>query len=168
MKGFSISNLVCFCLLCTFAPSLASANDNLKEILRESNWDGIIGTWVDRDSQGAAIKTTYSWKLKDRVIEVVTKEAGKESVALIGVNAKTNEVFQMGVASDGSSSLGSWNFKKDGMAVLGMAYTAGDGSEGALEIRLHLDDKDSMTITIVLPQPIEIEMVRADKKNQRR
>ena len=168
MKGFSISNLVCFCLLCTFAPSLASANDNLKEILRESNWDGIIGTWVDRDSQGAAIKTTYSWKLKDRVIEVVTKEAGKESVALIGVNAKTNEVFQMGVASDGSSSLGSWNFKKDGMAVLGMAYTAGDGSEGALEIRLHLDDKDSMTITIVLPQPIEIEMVRVDKKNQRR
>ncbi|MDG2013375.1 MAG: hypothetical protein P8J33_07715 [Pirellulaceae bacterium] len=168
MKGFSISNLVCFCLLCTFAPSLASANDNLKEILRESNWDGIIGTWVDRDSQGAAIKTTYSWKLKDRVIEVVTKEAGKESVALIGVNAKTNEVFQMGVASDGSSSLGSWNFKKDGMAVLGMAYTAGDGSEGSLEIRLHLDDKDSMTITIVLPQPIEIEMVRVDKKNQRR
>lgn len=157
-----------FCVsLCIILPSITSANDNLRDILRKSKWDGIIGTWVDQASNGDALETTYAWKIKDRVIEVVTKEAGKESVALIGVNAKTHEVFQMGAASDGSSSLGNWKFKDDSTAVLGMVFTAGDGSEGALEIRLYLEDKDSMTVTIVLPQPIEIEMVRVAKKNQR-
>ena len=167
MQIFKIKNLLVCASLCIIMPSFASANENLKDMLRKSKWDGIIGTWVDRASNGDAFETTYAWKIKDRVIEVVTKEAGKESVALIGVNAKTNEVFQMGAASDGSSSLGNWKFKDDGTAVLGMVFTAGDGSEGALEIRLHLDDKDAMTITIVLPQPIEIEMVRVAKKNQR-
>ncbi len=164
MQIFETKNLL-FCVsLCIILPSITSANDNLRDLLRKSKWDGIIGTWVDQASNGGVLETTYAWKIKDRVIEVVTKEAEKESVALIGVNAKTHDVFQMGATSDGSSSQGNWKFKDDGTAVLGMVFTAGDGSEGALEIRPYLEDKDSMTVTIVLPQPIEIEMVRVGKK----
>ncbi|MCP4464219.1 MAG: hypothetical protein GY819_15615 [Planctomycetaceae bacterium] len=108
MQIFKTKNLL-FCVsLCIILPSITSANDNLRDLLRKSKWDGIIGTSVDQASNGDAPETTYAWKIKDRVIEVVTKEAEKESVALIGVNAKTHDVFQMGATSDGSSSLGNW------------------------------------------------------------
>ncbi|MCP4080119.1 MAG: hypothetical protein GY743_07715 [Planctomycetaceae bacterium] len=118
MQIFETKNLL-FCVsLCIILPSITSANDNLRDILRKSKWDGIIGTWVDQASNGGALETTYAWKIKDRVIEVVTKEAEKESVALIGVNAKTHDVFQMGATSDGSSSLGNWRTGNSRTTVL--------------------------------------------------
>ena len=84
--------------------SQASAGEKLSDILRDSNWEGIIGTWVDAESKGAAFKAKYAWKIKDRVIEITTKDANRESVALMGVNGKTGEVFHMGVDGEGTSS----------------------------------------------------------------
>ena len=58
----------------------------------------------------------------------------------------------MSADSDGSSSFGKWVVDdKNGDAVLGIGYTSGDGLEGGLSIRHHLEDKDTMIVTIELP-----------------
>ncbi len=154
---------VVFTSLIALAAPQASAAEKLSDVLREAKWDGIVGTWVDADTKGEAFKTIYAWKVKDRVIEITTKERSKESVALMGVNGKSGEVFHMGADSDGSSSLGTWQVKDNGDAVLGIVFTSGDGQEGALSIRHHLADKDTVVVTIELPQPIKFKLIRAAK-----
>ena len=138
------------------------ADRTLGEILRRSRWDRIIGTWVDVDTRGAVLETTYAWKIEGKVIEVTNKEPGKDSVALMGVNAKTGAVFQIGADSQGASYLGSWEFEQDGDAALGFLFTGGDGQEGALSVRQHFEDDDTLIVTLELPRPIAIKMTRAE------
>lgn len=138
----------------------ATAADKLIDVLREAKWDGIIGTWVDPETKGRRHQTTYEWKIQDRVIEITTKQGNKQQVALMGVNGKTGDVFHMGADSDGGSTIGKWEIGKDGDAVLGVAFTAGDGNVGAFKIRHHLENKDSMAVTLELARPITFKMVR--------
>ena len=116
---------------------------------------------MDADSKGAGLKTTYAWKLKDRVLEVTSKEPQKESVSLMSVNAKSGDVFQVGGDDQGTSFLGGWRFEEKGDAVLAITYTSGDGQEGTLSIRYHLEDNDMLIMTVELPQPITVRMIRA-------
>jgi hypothetical protein len=162
LKMLSICCVALASLVGLAAPE-ASAAEKLSDILRRSKWDGIIGAWVDADTKGVAAKTTYAWKIKDRVIEITTKGANKETVALMGVNGKTGEVFLMGADSDGAASLGKWDTKDNGDAVLGTAFTSGDGQEGTLSIRHHLEDKDTMIVTVELPLPIKFKMIRVKR-----
>jgi hypothetical protein len=143
------------------SPSPLSAAEKLSDILRKHQWEGIIGTWIDADTKGEASKVTYVWKIKDRVIEVATKGNDLETVALMGVNAKTGEVFHMGADSAGASSLGKWEIADNGDAVLQLLFTGGDGEQGALSIRHHREDKDTMIVTVELPEPITFKMIRA-------
>ena len=94
----------------------AMPHRKMGEVLRESKLDRLVGTWVDEGTKGVAFKATFAWKIKDRVIEITTKEGSKESVALMGVNAKNGEVFHLGADSDGGSSLGKWTVNEDGSA----------------------------------------------------
>ena len=132
----------------------------LGDILRQSKWDRLIGTWVDADTKGAGLKSTYAWKIKDRVIESISKEAQNESVALIAVNAESGEVFHIGADRNGTSFLGKWELSKDGDAVLEVAFTSGTGDKGSIKIRYHFANDDSLVLTVELPQPITIKMIR--------
>jgi hypothetical protein len=152
---------VAILFLLAFPGASAIAAETLKDKLGESGWDGIIGTWVDADTQGNSAKVSYAWKIEDRVIEVTSKMGEKESVALMGVNGKTGEVFHMGADSDGTSSLGKWEVEDSGDAVLGVLYTTADGQEGGMSIRFQKEGKDAVTMTIELPQPIRVNLVRA-------
>ncbi len=159
-----------FRVLCILAVSLlyttsmrSAAAETLGEILEKSSWSKIIGTWVDQDTKGDTVKTTYAWKIKDRVIEVTTQQGEVESVGLIGVNGKTGDVFYMGADSTGSSSIGQWTVEDNGDAVLGMLYTSGDGQEGSMNIRHHREDNDTMTVTVELPNPVVIKLIRSEK-----
>ena len=64
------------------------AAEKLSGVLGKPQCGGIIGTGVNEAKNGSSLKTTHAWKIKDRVIDITTKEWGKESVALRGVNAK--------------------------------------------------------------------------------
>ena len=79
----SILCSVLFCIL-SLPASTSRAADTLKDKLRESGWDGIIGTWVDADTKGTNAKISYAWKIEDRVIEENSEMGGKRSVALMG------------------------------------------------------------------------------------
>lgn len=146
------------------ALSLASpeihAAEKLSDILREHNWDGIIGKWGDAETGGKSFTVSYVWKIEDRLIETTTEYEDRESVALMGVNANSGEVFHMGADSDGGSSLGKWEVDDQGDAILGLVFTGGDGEQGAMSIRHRRVDDDTIVVTIELPEPITIRLIR--------
>ncbi len=161
MKSLLIA-LVATCLFGSFSAH-ASAADTLMSKLKEAKWDGIIGTWVDEETGGKNNTTSYAWKIKDRVIEVHTKDKDNETVALMGVNAQNGQVFHMGADKNGASSLGEWKIDADGSAVLSLAFTGADGKQGAVQIRQKMLGKDKLEITIQLAQPLRYTLVRKKK-----
>ena len=154
------------CALLTAVLALGSfpavAADNLGNVLRESGWDRILGTWVDAETQGAKSKITYAWRFKNQVVEATSQEGHKESVALMGHNPNKGEVFHVSVDDGGGSSIGRWTFEKD-EATLGLLFVTGTGEEGALQIRQKLEDADTMIVTVDLPEPIVLKMIRAEQ-----
>ncbi len=135
----------------------------LFEALKRSDWERLVGTWVDEGTKGDGLKMTVRWKIKDRVIESESVDAGRTSVSLISVNAQNGDVFQVGADSTGSSHLGAWKFNKDGNAVLNLGYTDGNGTQGELTIRYKLVNDNTLDMTLQFPQPIQIRLVRALK-----
>jgi hypothetical protein len=140
----------------------ATAAD-LGTALRESGWDRIIGTWVDPETKGTRHKVTYQWRYKDKLIEIINREAEKETTALMGRNPKSGEVFHVAADNEGGSSIGKWTIE-NGEAVLGLLFVTGTGEEGGLEIRHKLEDADTMLVTVVLPEPITFRLVRMKTK----
>ncbi len=155
MKSIVLSSLVALILF----TANATAADTLMSKLKEAKWDGVIGTWVDEATGGKNNTTTYAWKIKDRVIEVHTKDPTNETVALMGVNGQTGQIFHMGGDAQGASSLGDWRIDADGSAVLSVAFTSGDGQQGALQIRQKMIGKDTIDVKIVGTQ-IQYKLVR--------
>ncbi len=147
----------------TFAHE-ADDHRNLGEVLRDSGWNRLIGIWVDADTNGAKIKSTYSWRFKDRVVEITTRDTEKESVSLMGRNPKSGEIFHMSAGSAGDSSIGKWRFEKI-EAILSLLFVTGNGQEGALQIRHKLQGNDTMFITVDLPEPITFKMIRVKNPN---
>ena len=145
----------------TLGSTPAFAYDNLGNVLRESGWDRIIGTWVDATTRGAKSRSTYSWRFKNQVIETTSQEGRKKSLSLMGHKPKKGEVFHVSVDDQGGSSIGRWTFEQD-EATLELLYTTGTGDEGALQIRLRFEDDDTMIVIVDLPEPIVIRMIRGE------
>ena len=140
-------------------------NATLSDLLRKTKWDGIIGTWVDAESNGANAKATYDWRIKDRVIEIATIRGKHQDVALMSVNGKTGVISHVGADSEGGSSIGKWIVQDNGDVVLGMLYTSSTGQEGEVIVRHHLVDKNTMIVTIEAPHPTQVTMIRTKTKN---
>ena len=134
----------------------------LGEVLRESKWDRLIGTWVDAETKGDALKSTFAWKFKDHLVQITTWDSEKESFSLMGRNPKSGAIFHMSAGSTGDSSIGKWELTKS-EAILGLLFVTGKGEEGALRIRHQLQGDDMMLVIIDLPEPITIKMIRIKK-----
>ena len=133
----------------------------LGDTLKESKWDGIIGTWVDPETKGRNKKITYAWKLKDHAILATGAAFGTNSVAIMGRNAKDGTVFHVGADDKGTSVLGKWEFK-DGNAVLELGFVTGEGVEGVMKLRYTKKDENTLIVSLVglSPQPIVHTMVK--------
>jgi hypothetical protein len=133
----------------------------LGDTLRESKWDGIIGTWVDPETKGRNKKVAYAWKMKDHAILATGAALGTNSVAIMGRNAKDGTVFHVGADDKGTSVLGKWDFKS-GVAVLELAFVTGDGVEGVMKIRYTKKDENTLIVSLegLSPQPIVHTMVK--------
>ena len=133
----------------------------LGDTLRESKWDGIIGTWVDPETKGQNMKVTYAWKVKDHAILVTGTAFGTNSVAIMGRSAKDGTVFHVGADSKGTSVLGKWDFK-DGDAILGLGFVSGEGVEGVMQIRYTMKDENTVVVSLegLTPAPIVYTMVK--------
>ena len=133
----------------------------LGDVLKESKWGGIIGTWVDPETKGQNAKVTYAWKVKDHAILVTGASFGTTSMGMIGRNAKDGTVFHVGADSKGTSVLGKWDFR-DGNAILGLGFVSGEGVEGAMQIRYTLKNENTVMVSIegLTPAPIVYSMVK--------
>ncbi|MBT3638506.1 MAG: hypothetical protein HN531_16360 [Opitutae bacterium] len=134
---------------------------NLGDTLRESKWDGIIGTWVDPESKGRNNKVSYAWKVKDHAILATGTAFGTNSVAIMGRNAKDGTVFHVGADDKGTSVLGKWTFK-NGTAVLELGFVTGEGVEGFMKIRYAKKDDNTLTVSLegLSPQPVLYSLVK--------
>jgi len=133
---------------------------SLAEILRACGWERLVGTWVDKPTGGKAVRTTYAWKIPDRVIEIVNAAGDNPSTALVAVNGADGTVFQAGGDARGATFTGTWIQADDGALVSRVSITGADGNRFDLSIRHRLSGADTMTITLELPEPIVVEMVR--------
>ena len=133
----------------------------LGDALRESEWDGIIGTWVDPKTKGQNRKVTYAWKVKDHAILVSGGTFGTNSVAIMGRNAKDGTLFHAGTDSKGTSVLGKWEVK-DGEAILVLGFATGEGVEGVMQRRYTKKDDNTLVVSIegLTPQPIVYTLVK--------
>ena len=154
-----ITTTCCATIALVFASPSAFASDNLGNVLRETGWDRIIGTWVDAETRGAKSQTTYSWRFKNQVIETTSKEGRKNTVSLMGRNPNKGEVFHVSADDQGGNFIGRWTFEKD-KATLGLLFVTGTGDEGGLKIQMRLEDADTMFVTIDLPDPIVLKRIR--------
>ena len=132
----------------------------LSEVLERAGWNRLVGKWVDKGSKGEGLKMSVTWKIKDRVLELESIDPGRTSVSLISLNAQNGDVFQVGADSTGSSHPGAWKFNKDGNAVLKLGYTDGSGTQREITIRYKLVDDNTLDISVELPQPIQVRLVR--------
>ena len=140
-------------------PAFDARGRSLAEILRACRWEHLVGTWVDKATRGKAVRTTYAWKIPDRVIEVVNSGGDNPSTGLITVNAADGTVFTAGGDSQGGTFVGTW-IEDAGVLVSRVSITAADGTRFDLSFRHVKTGADTMTITIELPEPITIEMIR--------
>jgi hypothetical protein len=140
-----------------------SAESNLGEILRQSRCDGIVGTWVDEETNGKAVTTNYKWRFKDRVLEIATELKELKTVAWMGRNSQTGDVFHLGADNQGGSSIGNWRFA-DGEATLEVAFVTGEGQEAGMIIRHRLKDENTMVVGIEAEETITFTMVRTKKQ----
>ena len=135
--------------------------ETLGNVLKESKWDGIIGTWVDPETKGQNAKVTYVWKVKDHAILVTGAAFGTNSVAIMGRNAKDGTVFHIGADSKGTSVLGKWDFEGS-EAILELGFVTGEGVEGVMKIRYTMKDKNAVVVSLegLTPEPIVYSMVK--------
>ena len=142
-------------------PAVDTKGKSLAEILRLKKWDQLPGTWIDKATGGRIVHTTYAWKIPDRVLEVVNTGGDNPSTSLLAVNAADGTLFQVGGDSRGATFAGGWTVGDDGAATARLGITDGDGNRFDLTLRHRFTGPDTMTLTIELPQPITIELVRA-------
>jgi hypothetical protein len=145
------------------APVADTKGKSLAEILALRKWDRLQGTWIDKATGGKIVHTTYAWKIPNRVLEVVNTGGDNPSTSLLAVNAADGTVFQVGGDSRGATFLGGWTVGDDGAATARLGITGGDGNRFDLTLRHRFTGPDTMTLTIELPQPITIELVRAQE-----
>ena len=158
------SNKTIFTALTAILFMLGGATSHAKTLgdtLRESKWDGLIGTWVDPETKGRNKKIAYAWKVKDHAILATSAALGTNSVAIMGRNAKDGTVFHVGADDKETSVLGKWDFKSD-VAVLELGFVTGEGVEGVMKIRYTKKDDNTLVVSIegLTPQPIVYTLVK--------
>ena len=133
----------------------------LGDVLKESKWDGIIGTWVDPETKGRNAKSTYAWQVKDHAILATGSFYGTNSVAIMGRNAKDGTVFHAGTDNKGTSVLGKWGLE-EGVAILTLGFVTGEGVEGVMQVRYTMKNESTVIVSVegVTPEPIVYTMVK--------
>lgn len=160
----SKETMICWALaaiVLSFGAVSASAAETLGDVLRESGWDRLIGTWVGDNGRGGEIRVTYAWRFKDRVAEISSRDGDYETVALVGYAPGAGKVTNLLVDNQGGSGQGEWRLEGD-QAILETAFVNGDGQESRLRVRQRLEGNDALTVTIDLREPVTYRMTRAE------
>lgn len=156
----SVLQLV-FVLFIVSVPSLSKAAEPLGEQLRATGWTRLIGTWVDENTGGQAMKTTFSWRMHDHVIENLTESNDNQTIALIAVNATSEETFHIAADNEGGTSKGEWTWNADA-AELQIKGISADAAETNLKITLKPVDDSTLEVFVNDQSEPSLTLVRQD------
>lgn len=153
-----MKKLILFLLFFGLA-SPPSTAQTLGETLRDSGFEKFIGTWIDPETEGEEARITYGWKFKDRVLLVEYKVGEIVGVGLIGLNAKTGEVYHHASDDQGNVTVGTWS-KEDELAVLKATVVTGDGEEAPLLYRHQFKGENTMQVFMGAEAKVPFTLVR--------
>lgn len=132
----------------------------LGDMLRESGWDRLMGTWVDKETNGQRAKLTYAWAVPERVIELRVS-GDNPSVALIGIDAMDGDIFHVGGDSQGNTFRGTYSARDDGAAVLSLELHTASGDQVPLKLEQELAGDDAFRLTVDLPDRVVMDFIRS-------
>jgi|694.fasta_scaffold01915_15 YVTN family beta-propeller protein len=139
---------------------LSFKETSLRVLMEQSGLLRLMGKWIDRERKGEGLTLEYRWKLKDQLIEHTSVDPNNQSVALIGIDSEKELVYHRGSDRSGTSFDGQWELPGDGDVMLRLRGSNTKGEPFDLRLRYHFDSQDEMTLTVELPQPIVIHLVR--------
>lgn len=145
-------------LLSVLAAPLSSAQ-TLGDALRDSGFEKFIGTWIDPETKGEEARFTYSWKFEGRVLLVDYKIGEIVGVGLIGLNARSGEVYHHASDDQGNVTVGTWS-KEGELAVLKATVVTGDGEQAPLHYRHRFEDADTMEVFMGAEAKVPFTLVR--------
>ncbi|MEJ6559658.1 MAG: hypothetical protein QNL71_01215 [Akkermansiaceae bacterium] len=149
----------------SFAFTSVVRGADLGEALQHAGWAGILGTWVDADTKGEIVKSTYAWKFEGKLIEVNASFGETKSVAFMSFDPENKTVYHVSGDDKGGGSIGKWSLDGED-AVLDIQYRSGDGEKGTMKIRHHKVDDDTMQLTTSNgenDESLEVTLVRSKK-----
>lgn len=163
---FSIFRRAVLASIAALTFTVSSHGDDLGDALKHVGWENIIGTWVDSDTKGRTLTTTYAWKFENKLIEVNSSYGDTKSASLMAFDPDNESVYVISGDNKGGGSMGRWSLDGDD-AVLQIQFRTGDGGKGTMKLVHHKVDKDTLKVTISLndsDDAAEITLVRAKKK----
>lgn len=163
---FSFFRRVVLASVAALTFTVSSHGDDLGDALKHVGWEGIIGTWVDSDTKGKVLTTSYAWKFENKLIEVNSSYGDTKSASLMAFDPDNEAVYVISGDNKGGGSMGKWSMEGDD-AVLQIQFRTGEGEKGTMKMVHHKVDKDTLKVTISLNESddtSEITLVRVKKK----
>jgi hypothetical protein len=80
---------------------------------------------------------------------------------LIALHPESGEVQHTGGDRDGATFKGTWDDSPEGDALLKVSFVNAKLEQGTITVRYHFETDDALTLTVELPQPIKVKMVRS-------
>ncbi len=141
----------------------------LGDLAAKHGLEWIIGSWVDKDTNGSVVKLEYEWRLDKNAIAVKSHSPENDSEGIIALRPGTEEVGEIVVDSKGGAGMGKW-LEHDGRATLKLKYKSAVGEEKELAIGIEKIDQNTIQIYIHKVEGGEIgegkaliQLVRAKK-----
>lgn len=139
-------------IVITGSVNYVNAQD-LGQVLNETEWDKMLGTWIDAETKGEITTVTYSWKIKNKVLEIYNREKNdKETVSLVSLIPDKDEIIHFGCDNLGNAIFAKWEFEKEEAVIV--------LEEIDLRIRHRFLDKNTMIVTVETDEPINLKLHR--------
>ncbi len=145
------------------APGSSAAvqdDGSLGAALQLAGLESLLGTWVDAETQGAALTMQFAWKIEGRVLESSSQDANGQSVALVTRTPDDGAIKHHGGDRDGRVFSGEWTSSEPGQARLALQIEERGRPVISLGVRYELADDNHLRVIVELPEPITIVLVR--------
>ena len=133
---------------------------SLGAALQRSGLKFLPGTWVDAETQGSQLTLRFEWKIEGRVLESSSRDANGQSVALMTRSPDGRSIEHHGGDREGRVFSGVWTSPENGQARLTLQVQEQGNPSASLVIRYDLLDENHLDVTLELPDPIRVSLVR--------
>ena len=117
----------------------------LGDLAVKHSMEWIIGSWVDKETNGSIVKLEYEWRLDKNAIAVKSHTPESDSEGLIALRPGTDGVGQIVVDSKGGAAMGQW-IEHESHPTLKLKHTSASGEEKQMAIGFEKIDEETLKI----------------------